>query len=295
MSQEYAQERSGPRGLYGVTDKKTFSVAMIGIGQSELQVLRSIFKLSMSRERSYVEAGAQDMPQILMVASDNEAALAELRSAYCGPRGEPRLPTILVGKNKPTYPGYYHIGLPMRATRVLTALDQVTVREFNYTPELTIGKERASTALSDTAIREMLPGSAAEGARRHAALVVDDSETVRKQLEIQLNILGIDVDLADDGERGMELIKHKQYSVVFLDVVMPGVDGYKVCKAIKKNPAAKQTPVVMLTSKSSPFDKVRGTLAGCDSYLTKPVEPDAFQKVVRMYLSPATDAGASIN
>jgi twitching motility two-component system response regulator PilG len=103
-------------------------------------------------------------------------------------------------------------------------------------------------------------------------LVIDDSETVRKQLEIALGDQGIDVQTAETGELGLHMLSTGQFDLIFLDVVLPGADGYQICRTIKKNKARQRTPVVMLTSKSSPFDRVKGSLAGCDTYLTKPVE-----------------------
>ena len=115
------------------------------------------------------------------------------------------------------------------------------------------------------------------------ALVVDDSPTVRKQLELELEASNIHVDSAETGETGLDLMGKNLYDIIFLDVMLPGADGYQVCKHIKKNPLRKQTPVVMLTSKSSPFDRVRGSLAGCDSYLTKPVDYEEFRQVLEKY------------
>ena len=65
----------------------------------------------------------------------------------------------------------------------------------------------------------------------------------------------------------LNFYREKKYDIIFLDVVMPGADGYEVCKAIKKG---NNTYVVMLTSKKSPFDKIRGTMSGCNAYITKP-------------------------
>jgi two-component system, cell cycle response regulator len=70
----------------------------------------------------------------------------------------------------------------------------------------------------------------------------------------------------------LQILASRSVDLVFLDVMLPGADGYQICKTIKKNKLKQRIPVVMLTSKSSPFDRVRGSLAGCDSYLTKPVE-----------------------
>ena len=97
-------------------------------------------------------------------------------------------------------------------------------------------------------------------------------------------IISDHVDLATNGQQAIELINQNYYDSVFLDVVMPGIDGYEVCKKIKRDKRTKHIPVIMLTSKSSPFDKVKGKLACCDSYLTKPVEHEEFQRVVSGYL-----------
>jgi twitching motility two-component system response regulator PilG len=116
------------------------------------------------------------------------------------------------------------------------------------------------------------------------ALVVDDSSTVRKQIELELKLFGIEVDAVESGEQAFESLAQKSYDLIFLDVVLPGIDGYQICKNIKKDKARKKTPVIMLTSKSSPFDRIKGALAGCDTYLTKPVKQTAFQKVIKKHL-----------
>jgi twitching motility two-component system response regulator PilG len=92
------------------------------------------------------------------------------------------------------------------------------------------------------------------------------------------------VDLAEDGEQAVKFIANRSYDIIFLDVVLPGMDGYKICREIKRNKRTKNTPVIMLTGKSSPFDMVKGKLAGCDTYLTKPVDGIMFKEVVQKYL-----------
>ncbi|MBI3187582.1 MAG: response regulator [Gammaproteobacteria bacterium] len=119
-------------------------------------------------------------------------------------------------------------------------------------------------------------------------MVVDDSQPVRKQLEIELKMLGVKVELAENGEQALALSRDGKYDIIFLDVVMPGIDGYKVCKTLKKATRYKNTPVIMLTGKSSPFDKVKGTLSGCDTYLTKPLQHEDFQSVARKYIPQAS-------
>lgn len=112
------------------------------------------------------------------------------------------------------------------------------------------------------------------------ALVVDDSLTVREQMRGALERVGITCDMADSAEAAMRLLEHQTYNLAFLDVVMPGTDGYELCRKIKQNRYTRAMPVLMLTSRSSPFDRARGALSGCDSYLTKPITWDIFRESV---------------
>ena len=122
-------------------------------------------------------------------------------------------------------------------------------------------------------------------AYKDSVLVVDDNATVRKFMESRLAPYGFQVDFAETGEQAVGLTGAKEYTCVFLDVVLPGIDGYQVCKLIKGNKqAVKRTAVVMLTSRSSPFDKLRGSLAGCDEYLTKPVDENRLLEVIAKFL-----------
>lgn len=107
---------------------------------------------------------------------------------------------------------------------------------------------------------------------RPRALVVDDSSTLQRQIGLILEPLGMELEFADRGDEAIKLALNHPFHVIFLDVMLPGVDGYSVCKTIKRDPRAKNVPVIMLTSKGSTFDKVRGIMAGTNAYLTKPVE-----------------------
>ena len=114
--------------------------------------------------------------------------------------------------------------------------------------------------------------------------MVDDSLPIRKQIELELKLFGVQADFAETGEHAFEHLQHNTYDIIFLDVMLPGIDGYHVCRSIKKQKSTKRTPVIMLTGKSSTFDRVRGKLSGCKTYLTKPVAHDSFHKVVKKYL-----------
>lgn len=101
-------------------------------------------------------------------------------------------------------------------------------------------------------------------------VLIDDSNTIRRSGEIFLSQAGCQVVLAEDGFDGLSKVVDAKPDMVFVDVMMPRLDGYQTCALIKNNPEFKNTPVVMLTSKDSLFDRARGQLVGSNQYLTKP-------------------------
>lgn len=125
---------------------------------------------------------------------------------------------------------------------------------------------------------ETIASVAADGYR---CLVVDDSVAIQKSLEINLVTLPQigKIDFADSGESALEQAEAVQYDLIFLDVMMPGIDGYETCTRLRKKPEYKKTPIIMVSGKTSPLDEVKGVMAGCTTYLTKPVQQEAFQKL----------------
>ena len=111
-------------------------------------------------------------------------------------------------------------------------------------------------------------------------VVVDDSNTIRRSAEVFLKQAGCVVALAEDGFAAMAVIVEHRPDIVFVDVMMPRLDGYQACALIKGNPQFRATPVIMLTSKDGVFDRARGRLAGCDDYLTKPFTKDSLLNAV---------------
>jgi twitching motility two-component system response regulator PilG len=111
-------------------------------------------------------------------------------------------------------------------------------------------------------------------------LVIDDSNTIRRSAELFLRQAGCEVILAEDGFDALVKITDHQPQIIFVDIMMPRLDGYQTCALIKKHPKYSLTPVVMLSSKDGLFDRVRGRLAGSDEYLTKPFTKEALIKAV---------------
>jgi CheY-like chemotaxis protein/tetratricopeptide (TPR) repeat protein len=115
-------------------------------------------------------------------------------------------------------------------------------------------------------------------------LVVDDSATVRKLVSGKLEKCGLEVICAVDGMDALEKINESIPDLILLDITMPRMDGYQVCKMIRGNEATKDVPVVMISGKDGFFDKVRGRMAGTTGYITKPFGPETLMKTVEAYI-----------
>ncbi len=112
-------------------------------------------------------------------------------------------------------------------------------------------------------------------------MVIDDSRTIRKSAETMLQKEGCEVLTADDGFEALALIHQHEPDLIFVDIMMPRLDGYQTCAIIKNNTRFESTPVIMLTSKDGLFDKARGRIVGSDQYLTKPFTRDELLAAVR--------------
>lgn len=106
--------------------------------------------------------------------------------------------------------------------------------------------------------------------KKRWALVVDDNSSTREQLSSFLKKRGYLCHAANDAQQALAAVGKNQYDVVFVDAVMPGMDGYTVCRKIKAMASYKPVPVMLLTSRESATNRVRGTMSGCTGYLAKP-------------------------
>lgn len=105
-------------------------------------------------------------------------------------------------------------------------------------------------------------------------MVIDDSKTIRRTAETLLKKAGCDVVTAVDGFEALAKIADNKPDIIFVDIMMPRLDGYQTCALIKHNQLFKKTPVVMLSSKDGLFDRARGRIVGSEQYLTKPFTKD---------------------
>jgi twitching motility two-component system response regulator PilG len=267
--------------------ENSYCVDVIGFNQTERLLLSSIFGLAARRDPCFVQRdpGASKPADLYLVDGSDAAAMAEFRAV----RSRYAAPAILIGEGDPQS-GLPALPRPIQWAKLLQSFDDAVLGAQSSAPAI----ENEKTML----LRRTLPPASAAPrpapkAKQFsdAVLVVDDNLTVRKFMEAKLAPYGFSADFAETGEEAVGLTGSKEYTCVFLDVVLPGIDGYQVCKLIKSNKqAVKRTAVVMLTSRSSPFDKLRGSLAGCDEYLTKPVDENRLLEVIAKFLPTARAA-----
>ncbi len=115
-------------------------------------------------------------------------------------------------------------------------------------------------------------------------MVIDDSKTIRRTAETLLKKEGCTVVTATDGFEALAKISDHQPQIIFVDIMMPRLDGYQTCALIKNNQVFKTTPVIMLSSRDGLFDKARGRIVGSEQYLTKPFTRDELLGAIRRFV-----------
>jgi two-component system, cell cycle response regulator len=285
-----------PEGDPIVPRNNQYLVDVIGFNPTERSMLTSIFALAARRDPGFAQydpASAQ-APDLYLVDMDDAAALGEFRTL----NRRDGLPAVLVA-SPGQGGGHADVERPLQWARLLQAMEEAVAEGEETMPaplapaptHLSASGARPRASYSGAPVMTQPPlgaGLGSSGVKRalgDTVLVVDDNATVRAFMQAKLAPFRFEVDFAETGEQAVGLTGNREYACVFLDVVMPGIDGYQVCKLIKANKQAiKKTAVVMLTSRSSPFDKLRGSLAGCDEYLTKPLDEDRLLEVIAKFL-----------
>jgi len=123
-------------------------------------------------------------------------------------------------------------------------------------------------------------------------MVIDDSNTIRRSAEIFLVQAGCNAILAEDGFDALAKIADHQPDLIFVDIVMPRLDGYQTCALIRRSVRFSATPVVMLSSKDGLFDRARGRMAGSNEHLAKPFTRDGLLRAVAAHARPRVPAGS---
>lgn len=118
-------------------------------------------------------------------------------------------------------------------------------------------------------------------------LVIDDSKTIRRSAETLLRKEGCEVITATDGFEALAKIADHRPDIIFVDIMMPRLDGYQTCALIKRNQNFKKTPVIMLSSKDGLFDRARGRIVGSEQYLTKPFTREDLLDAIKRHVTKA--------
>jgi two-component system, cell cycle response regulator len=278
--------------------KDTYSVEVIGFSQTELMALASVFDLSSRRVPKFVRHNSPgNLPDILLVDANDMEAVRQLGER----NASGQIPTIMIGdSNRGT--NWPLLARPIRWMKLFQAFDVAIGSPASETPKPVAAAPIAASAVVQPGVQaragspvmpvakpamtvgEVSGAWRAQNPQIDSVLVVDDNLTVREFMKSKLAAFNFNVDYAENGEQAIGFTGQKHYTCIFLDVVMPGIDGYQVCKLIKSNRSAQKTAVVMLTSKDSPFDKIRGSMSGCDAYLTKPVDEEKLLETIAKFL-----------
>lgn len=115
-------------------------------------------------------------------------------------------------------------------------------------------------------------------------MVIDDSKTIRRSAETLLKKAGCEVATAEDGFDALAKIVEQRPDIIFVDIMMPRLDGYQTCQLIKANQVFRHTPVIMLSSKDGLFDKAKGRVVGSDQYVTKPFTKDELLGAIKRHV-----------
>lgn len=268
----------------------TYKVALCGLTARDARLIEIVISRAPNPKHLYTvgEATALGKAHIAVVDAASlhvENQLVKLRAL------NPALIVVYVSDLGLTGESRYRIERRSLLLHIGRVLDSAVVNELLAATSAsgsTSPKPNAATVLQ--AKSATLPSASVGRLERTQlqqlrALIVDDSLTVREQLRSALDRSGILSDSAEDAVSAIAQLAANRYDLVFLDVVMPGTDGYEVCRGIKKDIYTRGIPVLMLTSRSSPFDRARGALAGCDSYLVKPITWETFFTAVDKVLS----------
>ena len=256
-------------------------VCIIGIPDVEASKLRRILKLSDTRSKKYIdiEIDLVDQASIVITADPNHVGKEHQAIVFFG--------------NQQT-DSAYTLKPPLMSIRVLRVLDGIEVKratqkqtvatevalDHSTNKQHTINQSTTDANISTLASEESVLSS--EDVLSYRVLIVDDSVLIHKALDIELSKAPFvsKTDYAESGEDCLTLVGQNQYDIIFLDVMMPGIDGFETCTEIRKIASYKKVPIIMLSAKTSPLDEVKGVMAGCTTYLTKPIKHDAFQKLL---------------
>lgn len=264
-----------PAALPAAEPAATLKLVVKGLKPIERQLLEGIVKVSQRRTPRLEildDAHAPEADAVMIDARDAKAMAWARRQSWLAGRAVIWIDGIEAA------PGHTLVRRPVQWP-ILPMLLARALESGPGTPISAVSRIAASAAPARIA---------AAGGSAFQVLVVDDSLAVRAQLRRLLEQRGYGATDADSVEVALKILAQRKFDCVLMDVTMPGVDGYEGCHRIKATlRGADAVPVVMLHSNTSPFDRIRGKMAGCDGYLAKPVDPEHLSEVLAQQLGAA--------
>ena len=261
-------------------------VALLGFGDFERSALVSYLRLSGSRVPAYQEAASLASADYVIADADHAGTLDTVLGA------DRVADTVFIGSLAPEGA----LAWMMRPIDPLQVFREIDATVSLRHSQALAARAAALPATAPAPAPAPSPAPAERGLARRAgdlsaptaALLVDDSEIALRYLERQLQALGLRTETAATSQRALELLAQRRYDVVFLDVDLgphSGLDGLALCQHIKRQPQSAAKPaapvVVMVSAHAAATDRVRGSFAGCDAYLAKPLDDDALRRSLR--------------
>ena len=262
-----------------------YDVGLIGFNTSESEKMVKIFHLTQSKSRHYQLKPVDDMTETDLLLINIDSDYMQIKNDYLKSHPKTIVVTVSKKQNASTETPWHIKGL-LLATRVIKILDSIPIAKKSTKPLLETGINKVSNSLqtADANTQFEVITNSTDSCHNYDfnVLIIDDSPAMQKNLAAELanSSQSIGIDFADSGEIAISKINQKTYDFIFLDVMMPGIDGYETCTRLRTIKSMKKTPVIMLSAKTSPLDEVKGVMAGCTCYLTKPINSVEFQKML---------------
>ena len=262
--------------------EERYTVALQGFSEFERTALASFFRLAAQRSPSYVQVDRIDRSDFVIADADHKASLQAVMAA------ERSRDTVFVGARAPQGAMAW-LPRPIDPMHIVRELDSLVEQRQSSPGELHAALAPVGHGAAELGPQGMASsfGALATGGSGPDVLVAEDSAIARRFLQVRLQQLGYRVHLARNGDEAMALLRQERFALAFLDVVLGpagSLDGLKICQQLKQDPAlsGEHAPkVVLVTGLSGAMDRVRGSLAGCDAYLTKPLSEDLLLQTLR--------------
>lgn len=264
-----------------------FNIGIFGLHGDEISALRHVVELHNERTWIYTLVESKEkrrFAEIFLVDLDSAVAQLEWKLIEQMRPDAKMFAIFISAKEKKLEKEISFFSRPIRISHLLKEIDNILIHKLNYVPPIAEDTfiQRVEFNVEQTSDEVTLTGTMF----KYRALVIDDSESVQTLMNVSLRAFLIKPDITDNGEEALKWLKENKYHIIFVDIMLPGrLDGYEICKKIKKQNHGKEIPVVILSSKQSALDKVKGTLSGANSYLTKPLAQNELETVLKKYLT----------